>query len=107
VAATALRDGGVGGGERRATLRGRAAQRGRAADDAPGPAARRTALRRRGRAAGAGSGRCSGSGWRSGGVGGRRAALRGRGGAADGGPGAARRAALLGRWRTTGRVWGG
>jgi hypothetical protein len=65
------------------TLRGRAAQRGRAADGAPGPAARRTALRRRG-------------GRRSLLL--ERAALRGRGRAAGGATGAeaARRTALRG-----------
>jgi hypothetical protein len=86
-----LRDGGVGGGEQRATLRGRPAQWGRAADGALGPAARQTALRRRGgrrsllleRAA------LRGRGW---------AALRGRGRAAGGATGAeaARRTGLRG-----------
>jgi hypothetical protein len=81
----ALRGGDVGGGEQRATLRGRAAQRGRAADSAPGPAARRTALRRRG-------------GRRS--LHRERAALRGRGRAAGGTTGPA---ALRGRRRRDGR----
>jgi hypothetical protein len=80
--AAALRGGGVGGGEQRATLRGRAAQRGRAADGAPGPAARRTALRRRG------GRRSLLLGWVA--LRGRgRAVLRGRGRAAGGATGAA------------------
>jgi hypothetical protein len=73
-----------------------AAQRGRAADGAPGPAARRTALWGRGRAAGvAPAAGCALGAWASGG---RR--YEGGGGAADGAPGSmARRTVLRGRWR--------
>jgi hypothetical protein len=83
-----LRDGGVGGGEQRATLRGRPAQWGRAADGALGPAARRTGLR-----GGGGCGRRS----RGGGGLAPRPRAAGRGG---GGRRPASGAVVLRRWRT-------
>jgi hypothetical protein len=89
--AAALRGGGVGGGEQRATLRGRAAQRGRAADGAPGPAVV---------APGAGGAPEAWVGGAPGAWAGSRRRYGGGGGAADGAPGRWRlRAALPGRWR--------